>query len=84
MAAGGWEGCRREKVNTSFTFNTLINGLLTIFFPPATSHGGLALLGSSQESRLVQLCEKTSDAVSGGQSTFAQNPFLLFLLLFDC
>lgn len=36
---------------------------------------------STQESRRVQLSEKTSHVVSGGQSTFAENPVLLLLIV---
>lgn len=43
--------------------------------------GGVELLGSTQESRLVRLCEKTSHAVSSGQSAFAENPVLPLLIL---
>lgn len=36
---------------------------------------------STGESRRVQLSEKTSRVVSGGQSTFAENPVLLLLIV---
>lgn len=36
--------------------------------------------GFAQESSLVKLSEKTSHVVSGGQSTFAENPVLLLLI----
>lgn len=54
-----------------------------VFSLHVASHGGgeSELLGSTRESRFVQLCEKTSHAVSSGRSTFAENPVLLLLIV---
>lgn len=92
LAASGWGGYRREEVDTSFTFNTLINVLLTSTLSHSfTWVGGWVHVcvrrwrgregHSTRESRRVQLSEKTSHVVSGGQSTFAENPVLLLLIV---
>lgn len=75
-----WEVAEERKSILFFTFNTIINVVVTSSFPHSLAWGG-GLLGSTQESRLVQLSEKTAHAVSGDQSTCAEDPVLSFFVL---